>query len=86
VPASTGILSLTVDGREIVEPDLDLNGRLRLHGKGGAARREDTMTATLFRLIEDDIPMRLITRVLLEVSGRPGKSDWPPCCPTAPRR
>ncbi len=71
VPASTGILSLTVDGREIVDPDLDANGHLRLHGKGGAARREDTMTATLFRLIEDDIPMRLITRVLLEVSGRP---------------
>ena len=71
VPASTGILSLTVDGREIVDPDLDPNGQLRLHGKGGAARREDSMAATLFRLIEDDIPMRLITRVLLEVSGRP---------------
>ena len=48
-PASTGILTLTIDGREIDEPDLDLNGRLRLHGTGGAARREDTMTATLFR-------------------------------------
>jgi len=71
VPASTGILSLTVDGREIVDPDRGADGHLRLHGKGGAARREDTMTATLFRLIEDDIPMRLITRVLLEVSGRP---------------
>ena len=69
-PASAGILSLTVDGREIVEPDLDLNGRLRLHGQAGAARREDTMKTTVFRLIEDDIPMRLITRILLEVSGR----------------
>ena len=71
VPASTGILSLSVDGREIDEPDLDTSGRLRLHGDGGVARREDTMTATVFRLIEDDIPMRLITRVLLEVSGQP---------------
>ncbi|MBC2711116.1 MAG: hypothetical protein HGJ94_09005 [Desulfosarcina sp.] len=70
VPASVGILSLTVDGREIVEPDLDLNGRLRLHGKGRAALRGDTMTATLFRLIEDDIPMRVITRIMLQVSGR----------------
>jgi hypothetical protein len=69
-PASTGMLALAIDGREIDEPDLDLNGRLRLHGAGGATRREDTMTATLFRLIEDDIPMRIITRVLLEVSGR----------------
>ncbi len=71
IPASTGILSLTIEGREIVDPDLDATGNLRLHGKGGAARREDTMTTSLFRLIEDDIPMRLITRVLLEVSGRP---------------
>ena len=70
VPASAGILSLTVDGREIVEPDLGPKGRLRLHGKGGVARREDTMTATIFRLIEDDIPMRVIIRILLQVSGR----------------
>ena len=70
VPASTGILSLMVDGREIVEPDLDTQGRLRFHGKGGTARREDTMTTTLFRLIEDDIPMRVITRIMLQVSGR----------------
>ena len=70
VPASAGILSLTVNGREIVEPDLDLSGRLRLHGQGSAARREDTMTATLFRLIEDDIPMRVTTRIMLQVSGR----------------
>jgi hypothetical protein len=71
VPSSTGILSLTIDGREIADPDLDPNGHLRLNGKGGAIRQEDTMTAAVFRLIEDDIPMRLITRVLLEVSGRP---------------
>jgi hypothetical protein len=71
VPDSVGLVALTIDGREIVEPDLDPNGRLRLHGKGAAARREDTMTASLFRLIEDDIPMRVTTRVLLQVSGRP---------------
>jgi hypothetical protein len=70
VPASAGILSLTVDGREIAEPDLDADGRLRLHGKGSATRRDDTMTATVFRLIEDDIPMRVVTRVMLQVAGR----------------
>jgi hypothetical protein len=71
VTPSTGILSLTIDGRNVVEPDIDGNGRLRLHGKSSIARPGDTMTATRFRLVEDDIPMRVITRVLLEVSGRP---------------
>ena len=71
VPPATGILFLTVNGRDVVKPDLGPNGRLRLHGKGSGARREDTMTATLFRLIEDNIPMRVTTRIMLEVSGRP---------------
>ena len=70
VPASAGLLFLTVDGREIMEPDLDADGRLRLDGKATATRREDTMTATVFRLIEDDIPMRMTTRIMLAVSGR----------------
>jgi hypothetical protein len=69
-PASTGMLALTIDGREIVEPDLDAQRPPAAPRRRRSARREDTMTATLFRLIEDDIPMRMITRVLLEVSGR----------------
>ena len=71
VPPSIGILSLKINGREIAQPDLDANGRLRFHGKGRAARGEDTMTATLFRLVEDDIPMRVVTRIMLHVAGRP---------------
>jgi hypothetical protein len=71
VPASVAIVSLVVDGQEIAEPDLDADGRLRLHGKSGARRPEDAMRVDLFRLIEDDIPMRVITRIALQVSGRP---------------
>jgi hypothetical protein len=71
VTPSAGILSLTIDGRNVVEPDIDGNGRLRLHGKSSIARPGDTMTATRFRLVEDDIPMRVINRILLQVSGRP---------------
>ncbi|MGD8701433.1 MAG: hypothetical protein PVH26_03285, partial [Desulfosarcina sp.] len=71
VPPEAGIVSLTVDGEDIVEPDLDRSGRLRLYGKGGAVTPEDTMTASLFRLIEDDIPMRVTTLIRLHVSGRP---------------
>ncbi len=70
VPASVGILSITVDGREVDGPDLDLQGRLQLRGKQHDAAGDDATTIVLFRLIEDDIPMRITTRVLLTVSGR----------------
>ncbi len=69
IPPSVGIVSLQVDGREVDGPDLDLKGRLQLGGKQREHARDDAMKITLFRLIEDDIPMRIITRVLLTVSG-----------------
>ncbi len=71
LPAAVGFVSLIVNGQEIDHPGLDTSGRLRLHGKAHATDGEDTMTASLFRLIEDDVPMRVVTRVLLHVSGRP---------------
>jgi hypothetical protein len=71
IPPATGMVSLKIDGKEITEPDWDKKGRLRLYGKNEAARREGAHTATVFRLIEDDIPMRMVTRVLLRVSGPP---------------
>jgi hypothetical protein len=71
VPASVGVLSVTVDGRPVEGSDLDLQGRLQLRGKQRDAAGDEAMTIAVFRLIEDDIPMRITTRVLLTVSGRP---------------
>lgn len=71
VPESVGLLTLTVDGRKILEPDLNIGGRLRLHGKTRGVDRQDTLSISMFRLIEDDIPMRVTSRMLIEVSGRP---------------
>lgn len=71
VPQATGILALKIKGREIVVPDVDTNGRLRLASRENSTASEDTLTTDLFRLIEDDIPMRVVTRALLHVSGKP---------------
>ena len=71
VPASIALLALKINGREVETPDLDATGRLRFHGRDSTARGEDTMTASLFRLIEDNVPMRALTHVMLHVSGRP---------------
>jgi len=71
VPSAVGLVTLTIDGTKIVDPDRDGQGTLRLQGRSGVSRREGTFSATVFRLIEDDIPMRVVTRILLQVSGRP---------------
>ena len=71
LPVSVALLSLKINGREVDDPDLDATGRLRLHGRDNAARGEDTITASLFRLIEDDVPMQVVTHIRLHVSGRP---------------
>ena len=60
LPVSVALLSLKINGRELDDPDLDATGRLRLHGRNKAARGEDTITASVFRLIEDDVPMRVV--------------------------
>lgn len=71
IPPETGMVSLKIDGKDIADPDWDEKGGLRLYGKNEAARREGVHTIRVFRLIEDDIPMRVVTRVLLRVSGPP---------------
>ena len=71
IPPAVGLVALTIDGQTISEPDWDGQGLLRLRRQGKTDQREGTLATTVFRLIEDDIPMRVITRVLLQVSGRP---------------
>ena len=71
IPEPTGILSLKINGREVDEPDLDAGGRLRFHGRGQDARVQDAMSASVFRLIIDDVPMQVVTCIRLDVSGRP---------------
>lgn len=70
IPVSVGVIRLQVAGQVIGEPDLDLQGRLRLGGASPGTDHGEAMRATVFRLIEDDIPMRVVTRVMLNVSGR----------------
>ena len=71
VPGGIGMIALTVDGHAVDLPDLEAGGRLRLQGSSRDQRTEDTMTVSLFRLIADGIPVRVVTRALLRVAGRP---------------
>lgn len=74
VPEQTGLIRLTINGKAVAFPDLDKEGRLWLREEGAPAStgegRENTLQVRVNRLVEDDIPLRLVTRLELSVSGQ----------------
>ncbi|WP_200246527.1 hypothetical protein [Lamprobacter modestohalophilus] len=73
VPAEIGLLSLSLNGRTIDQPRLDTKGGVWLGAKRGPLPRQepDTLSLEVMRRIEDSVPLRVQTRLLLEVSGQP---------------
>jgi hypothetical protein len=73
IPADSGLVALTVHNRSIDFPDIDPDGRLWLREREVVQEGEKAVGARLdlqvFRRLIDDNPMRLITRIGLEVAG-----------------
>ena len=72
VPNEIGLLSLRLDGVEQADPRLDADGRLWL-GAGDRpldAAEPDTLTLEVARRIDDAVPLRVRTRLSLDVSGQ----------------
>jgi hypothetical protein len=67
IAAETGIVELTVDGRSIVQPERP-NGAVWL-GKRRAAEQPAALEVQVYRLVQDEIPVRLATRIRLQVAG-----------------
>jgi len=72
VPAQFGLLWLQMDGAAVTQP-LVRNGELVLaQSQADSSDRDtDSLTLDVFRLIEDDYPLRMTTQIELNVSGRP---------------
>jgi len=73
IPASTGIVKLVVGGKAIPFPHLDSQGKLWLRqglADVGASGKEDRHQLKVSRLIRDEIPLQVVTRIDLYVSGR----------------
>lgn len=70
VPPECGLISLTVEGKEI-PPVLDTKGRLWLQKKPNTLALEDKLDLHAFRLVEDLIPMRVVTLLRLNIAGHP---------------
>ena len=71
LPADTGLIDLRVNGEERLQPDFR-DGRLWLRSRPAdqKAAPRDSLKLRVFRRIVDDHPMRVLTRLRIEVSGR----------------
>jgi hypothetical protein len=71
VPAQTGLLTLVIDGRPVSGPRRDERGLwLGAAGGGAPAAEPDALTLEVTRRIDDDIPLRVQTRLALDVAGQ----------------
>ncbi|WP_201220436.1 hypothetical protein [Halochromatium roseum] len=73
VPAEIGLLSLSLNGSAIDQPRLDTKGGIWLGAERQPLQRQepDSLSIEVMRRIEDSVPLRVQTRLLLEVSGQP---------------
>lgn len=73
VPLDVGTLTLTVLGKRVERPRHDDQGRLWIReGAGGAqgAGEADNLRVSLYRKVIDGVPLKIVTRMDLNVSGR----------------
>lgn len=75
VPPSIGLLSLAVAGGNVRIPDRDADGQVWLKRMKAEETDRDSITAQVYRLIEDGLPIWLRTEVELSVTGRSREED-----------
>ncbi len=68
VPAEIGLIALVLDGERVPQARRGESG-LFLGTDAGTPRNEDTLGLQVYRLVEDAVPSRLTTRLMLEVAG-----------------
>ncbi len=71
VPATIGLVELTLDGRPVTRPRREKDGLLWLRARGDEAAGEgESLRLQAFRHVADGIPLFVESRLQLEVSGR----------------
>lgn len=72
IPEATALLKLSANGVAITEPQLDSNGNVWLHARPDASVGQPAgnhLALRVFRRVIDEIPLQLVTRIELDVSG-----------------
>ncbi len=80
VPAESGLIELTVDGRPVERPDIDGN-ELYLGERKRETQVVDSVFTVVHRLIADDVPTRLITRLQIDIAGSVREEVFGPLLP-----
>jgi hypothetical protein len=72
IPAQTGLVQLTLNGKSVTNPSLEGSNQLWLSNNQpkNAAAHQDALSVRVFRKIEDTIPLRMTTQLQLGVSGK----------------
>lgn len=73
LPAQTGLLELSIDASQVPYPKLATDGKLWIaqnRSVAVVAKTQDSLDLEVFRYIQDTIPLRMTTRLQLEVSGQ----------------
>ncbi len=68
VPAESGLVTLTVDGRRVERPEIEGNV-LYLGERKRETQVVDSVATVVHRLLVDDVPARLITRLQIDIAG-----------------
>ncbi|NJL60440.1 MAG: hypothetical protein HC887_13185, partial [Desulfobacteraceae bacterium] len=70
IPPSAGLVSLSINGKAVDSPVLDKQGQLWLQKRAQAGAQEDVQEIATYRLINDLIPMEVVTHLQLKISGQ----------------
>jgi hypothetical protein len=69
LPPGTALVQLTVNGTRVFAPELDPSGQLLLSRPASAAENE-RLDIQVQRKLTDGVPLRIDTRIVLDVAGR----------------
>ena len=69
VPLESGLVSLLLDGEAIERPELE-GGQVWLGIRADAVAEEDRLSINVYRRLVDGLPIRLETRIELDVAGQ----------------
>lgn len=71
IPAETALVNLYIKGVKVSNPEINQHGRIWLanNSKTSIELETDKLSLDVYRLLDDRIPMRVVTHIDLQVSG-----------------
>ncbi len=80
VPPQSGLVALSVNGTAVPRPALNANG-VFLGDRQRDSRTPNALDTAVYRLLADEVPLRLVTRLRLEVAGTVREEVFSPVLP-----